>query len=198
MGYRQFAVKSKQQFAVAGAAVALAVVLVVTVVVVSQARGSRFHRSFPIAVFQPAPRFCPRSIGLLSNGTREIFGRGHIVDSMAGHVPGWLPTGFGLSDAFGGPEGDYSRFVGPRVTSQAWTDWSDGRCRSVTVSYYQGWKAKPAWHLEYDKANQCGNYVMGMGRCIGYTAGVRDGVVSVQTIGLSDAEAAQVIRSIRL
>jgi hypothetical protein len=114
----------------------------------------------------------------------------HTVAAMDGHLPTWLPqTSFGLVSAWSTP----GRWA------SAWATWTDQRCRTVTVYYYPKQSGGPtSWRTQYDKQRACGNSVMGMGECIGYHVALppRNGALSVQTIGLSRAEADHVVQSI--
>jgi hypothetical protein len=81
---------------------------------------------------------------------------------------------------------------------QTWATWSDGGCHMVTVTFTHVGSGPPTWRVAYDKAHQCGNSVMGMGECIGYSVHTGDGMVQVQTIGLSRTDADQLVHSIKL
>jgi hypothetical protein len=114
------------------------------------------------------------------------------VTAMGGHVPTWFPeTDFGLVSAWS-MEGGPANFT--------WATWTDQRCRTVTVSYYLDQDGgPPSWKVQYDKAKACGNSVMGMGECIGLRVALpTTGGLGVQTIGLSRAEAEQLVQSIPL
>jgi len=143
----------------------------------------------PRDVTTPAPRDCPTGI------VRDrLVTPAQAIQLMRGHVPTDFPPGFGIQLAL-------------ESSSGAGITWTDGRCRMVRVSFMpsgdpmvssKGVDQVGPWVVEYDKAEACGNYIMGMGRCIGYTAAVGDGVVGVQTIGLSRGEADALVRSIPL
>ena len=66
----------------------------------------------------------------------------------------------------------------------------------VTVS--RGGHGLGSWNVDYDKPHACGNYVMGMGECIGYSASTNGGDINVQTIGLTRGEADQLVHSIKV
>ena len=142
----------------------------------------------PRDVTTPAPRDCPV-------GSRDrIVTPAQGIQLMRGHVPTDFPPGFGILLALESGSGG-------GIT------WTDGRCRMVRVSFMpsgepmvssNGVDQVGPWVVESDRPEACGNYVMGMGRCIGYTAAVSDGVVSVQTIGLSREEADALVLSIPL
>jgi hypothetical protein len=110
--------------------------------------------------------------------------------AMGGHVPTWFPqTDFGLVSAWS---------TGGRV-DQSWASWTDQRCRTVTIYYNQHDSGPASWKVGYDKPKACGNSVMGMGECIGFRVALpTSGGLSVQTIGLSRADAEQVVQSIPL
>jgi hypothetical protein len=83
--------------------------------------------------------------------------------------------------------------------NQDWTTWTDQRCRTVTVYYNREGGGPDSWNVQYDKAEACGNSVMGMGECIGYRVALPTSEgLSVQTIGLSRAAATRLVRSIPL
>jgi Tol biopolymer transport system component len=142
------------------------------------------------AVLSPAPRECPVGIGFLRHPRAEPR---EVPDAMHGHLPSGFPSWFGLQLAYKG--------------DAAGAMWTDGRCRVVTVGFSVGSltpSSAPSaehlgrWVVEYDRPDACGNGVMGVGRCTGYLAQASDGVVSVQTIGLSRKEADAVVLSIAL
>jgi len=139
--------------------------------------------------FQLAPRSCPIGIGEtgVGLGTIRLSGRGAILQAMGGHVPYWLPSGFGLAGAWSE--------ASPQEGE--WAIWTDERCRMITVSYSPAdGNVQRDWILDYDTARACGNHVLGMGRCIGYTRYLARGRLVVQAIGLAPIDAKHVIRSI--
>jgi hypothetical protein len=77
-----------------------------------------------------------------------------------------------------------------------WALWSDQRCRSVSVTFSHGGRGTESWIVAYDKPRACGNSVMGMGECIGYSLGTSGGDVNVQTIGLTRSDADHLVHSI--
>ena len=101
---------------------------------------------------------------------------------LHGHVPDDLPPGFGLA-------GEVTSRVGFEGV-----EWTDSRCRSVLVNLLTGATSPEEgpsvgrWNVVTDVANQCGNAVMGMGRCLTYQAAAPDGVVVIRMIGLDRDE----------
>jgi hypothetical protein len=74
----------------------------------------------PTWSFMSAPRACPIGIGELRGG--RLAGHGEILRAMGGHVPDWLPSGFGLAGAWSWQK-------------TAWAIWTDKECRLVTIFY---------------------------------------------------------------
>lgn len=138
--------------------------------------------AIPATLRASPPRACPVGVGD-SRGTR-VASPAQMLQNMHGHVPGWLPSGFGLVGAW-------------TAKASAWLVWSDRHCRGVSVTFIGQDGGPTSWRLEYNEPHQCGNYVMGMGRCIGYERAATGGQLSVQTIGLTLSEATRVVRSIR-
>lgn len=142
----------------------------------------------PSVLVSRAPRECPRGIE-----RNDPVPADELPERMRGHLPEWLPEGFGLAKARGESR---SESVGGSAT------WWDDRCRWVVV----GFSRAPSpitegprvgvWTVEYDKPKACGNYIFGGGRCIGYRASVDGGSLSVQTMGLERDQADRVVRSI--
>ena len=165
-----------------GVLAALAIVLLVLVSCTS----TKVHEgTSPAADFalSPAPRACPIGVSLMRE--TQVKNHAEVIHRLSGHVPTWFPPGFGLSGAW---------------TGSTWTQalWSDQRCRSVSVYFYRDRHGLGSWSVDYDKPHACGNYVMGMGECIGYSAGVGDGAIHVQTIGLTRSDADHLVHSIKV
>ena len=148
----------------------------------------------PSAATAPAPRDCP--MGIFRDRPVHSAQASRL---MRGHLPTALPPGFGIQVAL-----EFSSLESVRGAQIIWTD---GRCRMVTVSFVLTEEPHVfsdivdrvgPWVVEYDKPRACANAVMGMGRCTGYGAEVEDGVVGVQTIGLSRTEADALVRTIPL
>src|SRR2546425_9786691 len=97
---------------------------------------------------------------------------------MEGHLPQWLPTGFGLVGAWSGS------------SHEAWAIWANAECREVRISFSGSATDKSAgsrlglWTVTVDAADQCGNAVLGLGRCLGYEAPTSPGIVGIQAMGL--------------
>ena len=157
-------------------------------------------RPFP-SILSPAPTpasiashgltECPIGIGILRSGN-EI-PSSELVRTMDGHVPRWLPKGFGLMLAW-----TYGRGSG------GWGMWTDTRCREVQVAYSQlrtaTHTAGPlvgAWTVT-ENSKGCGNAVLGPGRCLRYEANVSGGAVRFWSMGLNRRLGDRIVLSIPL
>jgi hypothetical protein len=134
-----------------------------------------------------APRTCP-----LPMERGNTVPANQIVDAMDGHVPQWLPTGFGLAGGWTDGHG-------------TWATWTDGDCREVTVSSDHGGPAEGAsgpqvgsWVVTADAPGQCANAVLGSATCLDYQAPAPLGSVGVQAMGLERPEGDRVVQSIPL
>lgn len=138
----------------------------------------------PNQIFSPAPHACTVGLGLMRG--QPVNDPAEVTRLLGNHLPTWLPSGFGFTGAWDGG------------STGAWAVWSDQDCRSMTVSFNEGRHATttPSWVVGYDKPRACGNEVMGMGECIGYSRASTDGDLSVQTIGLSRSDADRFVQSI--
>jgi hypothetical protein len=76
------------------------------------------------ALLSPAPRTCP--LGIM-RATR--LPSSSLDEAADGHLPRWLPEGFGLVGAWGPPSQ-----LGPDFAAQA--IWADGHCREVDLTYW--------------------------------------------------------------
>jgi Tol biopolymer transport system component len=151
------------------------------------AQGPTGLQEMPSRIFRPAPRECP--IPMTRARTLPFL---RLADRLEGHVPRWLPEGFGLAHAFGSGEG-----------YQASGMWSDGRCRQVQVYLYPDPHTEiPAgprvddWVVVTNAPNQCANAVLGKARCLDYWARAEGGRLTVQMIGLDRDEGDRIVRSI--
>lgn len=142
---------------------------------------------FSVAL-SPAPRACPFMPGL--GETPVTGGDAEVTRLMNGHLPTWLPSGFGLSGAWTEASATKTLF--------AETLWSDQRCRSVRVTFSSGGPGPGPWTVGYDNPRACGNAIMGMGECIGYSVSVTGGEVNVQTISLTRSDADRLVHSIKI
>jgi hypothetical protein len=137
-------------------------------------------------LLSPAPTTCPHGIVRAESAPVE-----ELDVVMQGHVPGDLPEGFGIAEVWGPGDG--------MVASATWTD---GRCREVTVglgkrvAFPQGVPIDGGWFVTVDAPGDCGNAVLGTGRCLRYMAIVDGGTVSVSMIGLDRVEADPIVVSI--
>jgi hypothetical protein len=90
--------------------------------------------------------------------------------AIDGHVPTWIPDGFGLAGAWGPP----SQGLGPDFAAEA--VWADDECREIDLTYWNRIEGvsrlpdKPRvgdWFVT-DKPGACGNAVLGDARCLWY------------------------------
>lgn len=134
----------------------------------------------------PAPTPCPHGI-VRANGAEAE----DLDELMRGHVPSDLPEGFGLANVWG--QGD--RMLGSAT-------WTDGQCREVTVGvgpragFPEGVQIGGDWFLTADAPGECGNAVLGTGRCLRYMAIVENGTILVSMIGLDRSEGDPIVYSI--
>jgi hypothetical protein len=110
---------------------------------------------------------------------------------MKGHVPHWLPDGFGLSGAWKSGGG----------VAAVWVD-IEGR--ELTVFYLpQQFAPTPGprvgpWTVTVDVPGRCANSVLGTARCLGYAASASDGYVAIQAMGLDRSVGDRIAQSIPL
>jgi hypothetical protein len=113
------------------------------------------------------------------------------VMRMKGHVPHWLPEGFGLAGTW-------------ELGDSAWATWTDDQCREVTVSVEQGRAdATPgprigAWTVTVDVPAACSNSVLGTATCLGYQANATMGSVGIQAMGIERQDGDAIVQSIPL
>ena len=129
----------------------------------------------------PAPTACPQ--GIHRSGEADAKDIDHV---LYGHVPRWLPAGFGLLTLYA----DHSAV------------WSDRRCREVELGVSGDGDLDPAvaavgqWRVIADAANGCGNAVLGRGRCLDYQTKIDHHVITVQMMAVDRAEGDRIVRSI--
>ncbi len=148
-------------------------------------------------VLSPAPRVCP--LGLVRATALPASSLDKAID---GHVPMWLPDGFGLAGAWAPP----SQGLGPDFAAEA--VWADDQCREIDLTYWNRIEGvsrlpdKPRvgdWFVT-DKPGACGNAVLGDARCLWYftqpeSAGIRV-QLSVTMMGVSRRTGDAIVRSI--
>jgi hypothetical protein len=141
----------------------------------------------PALILASAPRRCPLPIERGNSVPAD-----QLVVSMAGHVPHWLPEGFGLQG--GWTDG-----------RSVWATWSDRGCREVTVSAdREGPSGAPSgprvgpWIVVDDVPNQCANEVLGSATCLDYYAPAASGSVGFNAMGLERPEGDRIVQSIPL
>ena len=129
----------------------------------------------------PAPTSCPQ--GIHRSGVANVK---DIDRVLYGHVPRWLPAGFGLLTLYA----DHS------------VVWSDRHCREVELGVYGDGDMDPAaaavgrWRVIADAANGCGNTVLGRGRCLDYQTKIGHHVITVQMMGVERPAGDRIVRSI--
>jgi hypothetical protein len=119
---------------------------------------------------------------------------GQIEKTTAGHFPTWLPSGFGLQQAYG--EGD-----GQRATVL----WTDEKCRLVELLVgpsprdYPGGPHVGRWTL-FDRSDaSCGGEGPSLRKCaLVYGVNGKNFGVTLQIYGLKKSEAERVVRSVPL
>jgi hypothetical protein len=145
----------------------------------------------PGYILRRAPRQCPAGHVL-----EPKIGPDELPVALRGHLPHWLPFGFGVAVAFAAESGD-----------NAGATWSDRRCRQVQVGI--NFTSSPfnppsghrvgAWILTSDAPHGCFNAVLGKARCLTYLARLSpQGSVGFQSIGLNRRQANKIALSIPL
>jgi hypothetical protein len=136
-----------------------------------------------------APRDCPIGLGLLRGNhlpLEKTFG------ALQGHLPIWLPDGFGLA------------ITVSDGTGSAWATWANQECREVTVRFNP--EPQPAtpgprvgpWTVTADAPGQCSNYVLGTATCLEYVANSPDGSIWIQAMGIERSVGDRIVQSIPL
>ena len=144
-------------------------------------------KALPVVTAEPAPRACPWGFA-----RAESIPPSDLVEALNGHVPAWLPPGFGLAASYG-QEGDSGTL--------AQGQWSDGQCREVSVGLYDHTLASHDgervgdWAVIVDGPG-CSNDVLGRARCIVYQSTTQGDRVTVQIMGLDRTDADRLVSSI--
>jgi hypothetical protein len=139
-------------------------------------------------VLTAAPRECPIGIGPLRGNHLPLE---QTPKALRGHLPAWLPDGFGVAVTV-----NYGR-------GGASATWVNEACNEVTVGFNpQRQQPTPgphvgAWTVTVD-APGCSNYVLGPGTCLGYTANSSDGSVWIQAMGIERSVGDRIVQSIPL
>jgi hypothetical protein len=134
----------------------------------------------------PAPRSdCP-----LSSVEASSVHPSKLSVLMKGHVPTWIPSGFGLVEAFGPYLGFGAHTPGGGAI------WVTKDCRSIEVSAYAASLAA-AWSLRgaAKGASGCSNAVLGRASCWSIQGPGSQPAITVQTMGLSERETVHIARS---
>jgi hypothetical protein len=109
---------------------------------------------------------------------------------MKGHIPTWVPRGFGLLRAYGpyiGFGSDSSGGLGVWVTED---------CRTIEAAAYKGSESLP-WSIDgaAKGSGGCYNAVLGGAPCWSVQAPASGQGITVQTMGLSVRQTIQIVRS---
>jgi hypothetical protein len=134
-----------------------------------------------------APRPCPDGLSRRGGGTPAQFAL-----RMQGHLPNWLPAGFGLLNS-GGLPGHTPFGI-----------WSDARCREIELVLVRGgaFASSPvsihvwpvgSWLMLFGAPGGCPR---GADKCFDYKAYVRNNVLLLHTKGLSRTESNRVATSV--
>jgi hypothetical protein len=147
------------------------------VLVVSSAAFTR-ENTVPAGLLSPAPLECPTPLVRADSAERSQIG-----EQLRGHLPPTLPTGFGLMGAWREGDGDLGSAL-----------WADGTCRLIWISLWPDGRLPPGpklgdWVVEESGIHDCGNAVLGDGRCLRYNA-VSGGIrIEVFMMGIERDEA---------
>jgi hypothetical protein len=123
-------------------------------------------------------------------------------NAIDGHLPTWLPDGFGLVGAWGPPSQ-----LGPDFAAEA--VWADEECREIDLTYWariegvHRFPDKPRvgdWFVITNVPGGCYNPVLGEARCLEYftqpeSAGSRV-QLSVSMMGVNRRAGDAIVRSI--
>lgn len=109
---------------------------------------------------------------------------------MDDHVPRWLPEGMGLVFAFGAGEGAFGGAY-----------FADARCREIELWFWNSSETcsgerVDGWVETESGPHDCGNAVLGSGRCIDYAGRVEGGHIGMQMMGITRSEGDRIVRSI--
>jgi hypothetical protein len=143
----------------------------------------------PASILLAAPRDCPVALAQLRG---EFVPPALTVEAMNGHVPYWLPGGFGLVATWKRGNGGASAI------------WADNKCREVAVGYSpQLASLSPgpqvgAWIVTVGTPGACFNAVLGPATCLTYGANGRDGFVQIRAMGIDRATGDRIASSIPL
>jgi hypothetical protein len=142
--------------------------------------------AFPARLRRPAPRLdCP--LGMIR--TSKV-SPSKLSGLMKGHVPTWVPAGFGLVESFG-PNGGF----GPR-TPGGGAIWVTNDCRSIEASAYRAPHVSLTWSIEgAAKGKGCANAVLGPASCWEIQAPGTGQMITVQAMGLSLRQTSHIARS---
>ena len=182
-GMRSLSQSPARRFAIIAASLAIGLAAVAWVVIaITPATSPPTPVDEPI--LSPAPRTdCPTGLIRADSINTQEF-----VRQMQGYLPTWLPEGFGLLATFGW-DGSMDGSAGHGI-------WSDERCRKVELDFNPNWRSsgrvmpgdvRPSvgpWIVEADEPDECGNAVLGTGRCLRYSASTTEGLLTLAMMGL--------------
>ena len=119
-----------------------------------------------------------------------------LTAEMDGHVPFWLPPGFGLLQAW---EAETESSIGEPGPGAIW---ADAGCRLVILRIYPGEIAPSGetrvgpWIVTQD--SDCFFAPVGEQRCVDYRTSISDRHLSLWTFALTDEEAERVLSNVSL
>jgi len=140
-------------------------------------------------ILRATPRDCP--LPLVRAGS---IGGPELPEGMRGHLPLWLPDGFGLARAFGPGDGALAGAI-----------WTDHQCREIALYLWDSHEGHAGegpghrvgdWILLVNEPRDCGNAVLGQARCLGYRASVESGTLGIQMMGVHPSIGDRIVRSI--
>jgi hypothetical protein len=141
--------------------------------------------ALPAGLRSPAPRTdCP-----LSPVRASAVAPSKLSVLMKGHVPTWIPGGFGLVGAFGPYLGFGSHTPGGGAI------WVTEKCRSIEVSAYTA-RVPAGWSI-FGGSTGCSNAVLGEASCWTIQAPGIGQTFFVQAMGLSVRDTMHIARSMR-
>ena len=166
----------------------IAVGTIVAVVLIVAAGCTREEDRVPEMLLTPAPRECPHSLVRAGDSANPL----DIGEGLHGHLPERLPRGFGLMGVWA--EG------GPQLGSAMWTDRA---CREIAITVWQFHNLPRAgprlgdWVVNESGPHDCGNAVLGDGRCLRYYAVLDGRRVEVFMMGVERSDGDPIVLSIR-
>jgi hypothetical protein len=145
--------------------------------------------ALPVSLRSAAPRVdCPVSTIRASEVSTSKLSR-----LMKGHVPTWVPPGFGLVEAFGPYLGFGQHVPGGGAV------WVTTDCRTIEISAYRAADVSRSWSTDGAAKGEgaCANAVLGRASCWTILAPGAGQRITVQTMGLSIRQTAHILQSMR-